>query len=73
MFLEVWYYKIRLEQVIVARISDVTDGSAPNNNQVELSATRVGWTYYFKKSDGSIEAPVKFGWDNAANTEWTGF
>jgi type VI secretion system secreted protein Hcp len=67
------FYKIRLENVIITHITDAADASTGVKNQVEADAARFGWTYIGQKSDGTSDAPIKFGWDVTSNSVWTGF
>lgn len=65
------YYKINLENVIVSKMTDATDGNA-NICQVQFSAAKFFWTYIPIKSTGAPGTPVSFGWDAQANTVWDG-
>ena len=65
------FYSIRLEDVFVASINDAFSVDSDRNNlQVELKASRVGWTYYRQNVSGPAAEPVKFGWDINKRMEW---
>lgn len=65
------YYKIKLANVLVTKITDATDGSS-NINQVQFAAEKFFWTYTPQTGTGSPGTPVTFGWNLKTNSEWNG-
>lgn len=66
------YSIIRLEDVFV---KDFSEGGATDVPTCTISflASRIGWTYRRQLPSGQLDTPVKFGWNVATNSEWTGF
>jgi type VI protein secretion system component Hcp len=64
---------IRLESVTVLSCTDAIGCNGLMNTTVVLNAVRIGWTYYAQDRTGVNTVSKKFGWDAAANREWTGF
>lgn len=64
------YFKIKMEDVIISSVS--TGGSGGEDRlteNVSLNFAKVTVDYVPQKSDGSGEAPIKMGWNIAANKE----
>ena len=64
------YVKLKMEDVIVSSIS--TGGSGGEDRLTEnvtLNFAKVSVDYTPQKPDGSGDAPIKMGWDVAANKE----
>lgn len=61
-------YKISLENIAVESCSD-------NNGftEIQLNATRIGWTYYTTNRTGINTVSSKTGWDAEAGKPWTTF
>jgi type VI protein secretion system component Hcp len=60
--------KINMENMEVKSCND----TAISETEIEINATRIGWTYYTNTKRGTI-VESKTGWDNGANAEWKDF
>jgi type VI protein secretion system component Hcp len=66
-------YTIMMQQVTVLSCTEAMGCNNVMNTAVSLQATRIGWTYYSQSRTGAATVSRKFGWDAAANAEWTNF
>jgi len=67
-------YDIKMEELRVLSCSESMGCNGVMNTNVSLQATRIGWTYYTPNlKGGPSTVSRKFGWDAAANKEWTNF
>jgi len=67
------YFKVHLETVSIAHITNSFDNTTNLLAQVTLSATKAGWTYIAIKPNGTTDTPVKWGWDASQRAPWTNF
>jgi type VI protein secretion system component Hcp len=67
-------YTVKLEEVTITTAADGNkDGATTLTSSFEVTASRIGWTYYIYNSGGGLTGLSKFGWDTVSNVEWTAF
>lgn len=66
------YYKIHLENVVVAGVSETSDGTGGllNTFQISLDPQKLHWTYIPISPSGVPGTPIKFGYNRATNSEF---
>lgn len=61
------YYKIKFTDCLVSSYQVGSGGGVVPTDQFSLNFAKGEWEYKAQKADGSLDAPVKVGWDLAAN------
>lgn len=61
------YYIITLTDVLISSVQTIGGGGLPTES-FSLNFAKVEFSYSAQKADGSLDAPVKSGWDITTNT-----
>jgi type VI secretion system secreted protein Hcp len=61
------FLQFKFEDVVVTAVTDAGPADQPLAEQVQLAYAKVHLAYFPQKADGSLEAPVTFAFDVAAN------
>lgn len=61
------FLQFKFEDVIVTGVAEAGPADQPLAEQVSLAYAKVHMAYFPQKADGSLDAPVKFAFDVAAN------
>jgi len=66
-------YTIKMENIRVNSCSESMGCNGVMNTITNITATRIGWTYYQQDATGRSSVSRKYGYDNDSGKEWTNF
>ena len=66
-------YTIKMENIRVNSCAESMGCNGVMNTVTNLTATRIGWTYYQQDARGASTVSRKYGYDNDSGKEWTNF